>query len=161
MRQRRLRRVPLALAVGMLAVLVGAESDGDIHQALKNLLGASQFECVQLIEIETGHLVLMVDIGKKTGFFVVDSGATHTIVAREKLDELGLTKPAELDADATTIDGEQPVDGRLVLRDVRFGSISRKELEALVIPLGALQGDIERRYSRPLHGVIGQDFLRE
>lgn len=110
---------------------------------------------IKLQRSKTGHLIVPVELGNSTFDFVLDTGASITVITPSTRDTLGISADAGVPVRAAgangSIDSVRVVD----LPAVTVAGRKHKGLQAAVMDLEHL----ERPLGRKLPGILGQNFL--
>ncbi len=89
-----------------------------------------------------GHFRVDATIGGRRVPMLVDTGATVVALSYEQADSLGLISGADrFDLRVSTANGAVAAK-RVVLRDVRIGSVSVPDVSAVVLAQGAMDGNL-------------------
>jgi hypothetical protein len=104
---------------------------------------------------KTGHLLVPVHLGDSVFEFILDTGASITVITPSTRDTLGIAPDAGVPVKAAgangSIDSVRVVD----LPPVRVAGREHAGLQAAVMPLAHL----ERPLGQRLPGILGQNFL--
>jgi aspartyl protease family protein len=104
---------------------------------------------VRVAANRSGHYVSEIEVNNRPITALVDTGATTVALRYEDARALGLVSPGDkFDARVRTANGEGRAK-RVQLRSVTFGTITIREVDALVLEQGALGTNL-----------LGMSFLR-
>jgi len=99
---------------------------------------------------DLGRIVVPVTLnGQGPFYFMLDTGATHTVIARQTLEKLGLQPDPERQVLLRGVSGMKPIATALV-RSMQAGSMQFNEVRMPVLDAQILHG---------VDGVIGNDTL--
>lgn len=147
-----LMRFVLVAALVTIAVGVGSKSglfDVAVPDAGVAVVSADARAPVVLAAGEGGHFFVDAIVKGRTVRFLVDTGATVVVLSEETARRLGIApKPTDFTATSRTANGTVSV-APVTLSDVRIGTISVRDVEAVVVPDGALETDL-----------LGMSFLK-
>jgi clan AA aspartic protease (TIGR02281 family) len=115
--------------------------------------------CVRLARNPLGHFVVRVRINGRAASLVLDTGASHTAIDQKAAARLGLAA-----------DGAEGVAGgvgnasmRVRLsraRSFQVGAVRAEDVPVAVLDLSHANAALRAKGARPVHGVLGADFLR-
>jgi clan AA aspartic protease (TIGR02281 family) len=130
---------------------------GTVDHALC-LLG---FRAVPLREAPTGHHLVEATINGRSGTFVLDTGANATVVARQHAGHFGIgDSPAGLSGAIGGLAGETRAN-QLAIESLRIGSVEVRQDRIVTADLGQLLDMLGRLSGTTVHGLIGQDVMKE
>jgi predicted aspartyl protease len=123
------------------------------------LLTADGYDAIKLEKIGTGHDLLTVKLNGVEGYFILDTGASDSVIdsnLRETYhiletdflsSEIGAGAGGEIEARSYTLESVS-LEGRTV----KLAKIATTDLSELLSVLSRVAG-------KPVHGIIGQDLL--
>lgn len=151
------------LAVNLAVFTLGA-SDARANAdreafLLQPVLVEQGYSVIKLGKLSTGHEVAQVSINGIEGRFVLDSGASVTILDSRWLETFAVAPPEESSASSGAGAG-----GTFSVGSVKVSSFA---IAGVTIPTGSIftadvqsaLGALERITGQPVHGIIGQDLL--
>jgi len=110
--------------------------------------GAAQAGWTEIKAAPNGHFIVKARINGTTTQAVIDTGATVVAIPYREAERMGL-KPAFLDFNIPMWTANGKVMGaRVLLRRVEIDSVSARDVQAVVLPRGALG-----------HVLIGMSYL--
>lgn len=123
------------------------------------ILQQDGYVCIQLRKLPTGHEAMQAEINGVTGTFVVDSGASGTVVNEASRDRLALVARDN----AQGRDGVG-AGGKLTTKDYNIQSLviggsSFPIPTVKVMDIGGVVSAIRAKVGVDIDGVIGQDVL--
>jgi predicted aspartyl protease len=113
---------------------------------------------IQLTQIDSGHLIVPVTIGKTKTYFMVDTGSSSSVIDAKFLKKLP-NKYKVLSR--KTVSGFSPSEQgnemrQLTLKGVGISNYPAIEISAVEQPLALM---LDGLYEQPITGIIGQDVL--
>lgn len=151
----------LAVLTCMLLILSGL-----IGQALAGPVAAQSV--VALKRTPSGHLVAPVIIAGNSTYFLVDTGASGTVINTDAVTTWKLGKPKAVDIDGIGAGGSMPA-GQLTVSSLRLGDFLQSGTQIFAMDIsetlkglaGPTGGSRKRNKGNvPLaSGILGQDFL--
>ena len=162
------RFIPLVLA-GALAACDGhapptpasdveyrPELSGTVDHALC-LLG---FSAVPLERLATGHNIVEGRVNGKPARFVLDTGANISLVHMPYAEAFGLTAQPGVAGMAIGLGGGQRA-ARARVEELRIGYVASSQRHVMLADLSQLESLLGRLSRQPIHGIIGQDVMRD
>ena len=110
---------------------------------------------IDLRRSKTGHLLVPVQLGGSDFDFILDTGASITVITPTTRDSLGIDAKAGVPVKAAGANGAIDEVRVVNLPPVRVAGREHKGLQAAVMPLEHL----ERPLGQSLPGILGQNFL--
>lgn len=168
--QRRLARIrrAVSMATAFLLLLPGAcdrapapapdyrpGEAGTVDHALC-LLG---FEAIPLRELSTGHHLVQVTVNGRKAAFVLDTGANMSVVHSGLAADLGI-EPGRTGEDSVAIPGAR-LAGRSRVEGLVLGPVPIRQNSIVTADLGRLLTTLSTVSGTTVHGLIGQDIMKE
>lgn len=110
---------------------------------------------LELARLESGHLTVPLRAGGQDFTFILDTGASTSVLTPEARDALGIAEDAGLEVEAAGANGSVNGVRLLTVDAVEVGPRTYKKLSMAVMDLGHLQAQL----GRPVHGILGRNFL--
>ena len=151
------------MAFGTAAACSGAESSNQIiaetqTQSLKDYMEAAGYDLIHLKKLPSGHDVVNAKINGVEADFILDTGASVTIVDLAYQDDFNISgQPVEQDVSAG-------VGGEVLFETYTISTLSVDGHETTlnqvyVTNVNAVLSALSQFHDKPLKGIIGQDFL--
>lgn len=128
---------------------------GTVDHALC-LLG---FQAVPLRELSTGHHLVEVSVNGRKAAFVLDTGANMSVVHSARAAELGI-QPGRTGEDSVAIPGAR-LAGRSRVEGLALGSVPIRQTSIVTADLGQLLATLSTVSGTTVHGLVGQDIMKE
>ena len=141
----------------LLAILAGPVRAEGVSDALRFVMVNGGYAEVPLVRLTTGHLAVEMRINGQRGLFLVDSGASQTVLDAERavLYPLGPVVGRER---VTGVAGARDVTGHR-MQVYQVGPLSGEGALIYVADLGFVTGAIADLGGPVVDGVLGQDLL--
>jgi clan AA aspartic protease (TIGR02281 family) len=110
---------------------------------------------IDLRRSQTGHLLVPVHLGDQDYDFILDTGASITVITPDTRDRLGIDAEDGIPVKAAGANGEIDQVRVVNLPPVRVAGREHQGLQAAVMQLEHLEGPL----GRSLPGILGQNFL--
>lgn len=128
---------------------------GTVDHALC-LLG---FEAVPLRELSTGHHLVEVTVNGRRAAFVLDTGANMSVVHSGLAKGLGI-EPGRTGEESVAIPGAR-LAGRSRVEGLAIGPVPIRQNSIVTADLGQLLATLSTVSGATVHGLIGQDIMKE
>ncbi|MGB3151225.1 MAG: retropepsin-like aspartic protease [Maribacter sp.] len=126
--------------------------------SLKKFLTKKKFTSIPLILIATNHFEVRAKINGIKGRFILDTGASNTCIAMDKIDYFNLvSKTSEIKAA-----GAGAVDMKTLIskkNTIEIGKWKKKKLEIVLLDLVHVNEALTTHKALPVDGIIGSDVL--
>ncbi|HEX9948396.1 MAG TPA: retropepsin-like aspartic protease [Allosphingosinicella sp.] len=133
------------------------EQAGTVDHALC-LLG---FTAIGLKEARsTGHHLVAATINGKEGVFVLDTGANLSVIDVDHAGHFGLDRDAGIRGGATGLGGSN-IARQTSVESLRLGGVPVRQRRMVLTDLGAIGDALAPLAGGAVHGLIGQDVLKE
>jgi predicted aspartyl protease len=126
--------------------------------SLDEHLAAGGYRMLPLRRLATGHFAVDGTAGAVVLTLIVDTGASHTILDRERARRFDLVVRADGGRAAGLGTVDQPV-GTGTLRDVDLGPLHLDSLAVSVLDLSHVNRVLREMEVAPIDGIIGADML--
>lgn len=121
------------------------------------------YRAVSLSRTALGHLQTKGSINGQDAVLLIDTGASATIVARESAARLELAPTPTPDTAMGHAEcglSESAVESASV-EELTFGTVRLQGIEAKVVDLAPLNGQLEEAGANRIDGILGADLLEE
>ncbi|HEU0133716.1 MAG TPA: retropepsin-like aspartic protease [Allosphingosinicella sp.] len=133
------------------------ESAGTVDHALC-LLG---FTAVPLREARgTGHHLVTAAVNGRDGVFILDTGANLSVIDSDHVGHFGLAAERGRPGGATGLGGSNTAR-QVPIRSLAFGKVKLRQRRMVVTDLGSIGDALAPLSGGAVHGIIGQDVLKE
>lgn len=130
---------------------------GTVDHALC-LLG---FTAIPLRETRgTGHHLVTAAVNGKDGVFVLDTGANLSVIDVDHVARFGLASARGRQGGATGVGGSKSAR-QVSIDSLAFGSVKLRQRRMVVTDLGSIGDALAPLAGGAIHGIIGQDVLKE
>ena len=129
---------------------------GTVDHALC-LLG---FTAVPLKHLQTGHHLVEARLNGKDGTFILDTGANASVVDTAHAEHFGLTGGVTLPAAAVGLGGSMKAR-QVTIDSLEIGGVALRNRRVMTSDLSSLAGLLGRLSTSTIHGIIGQDVMKE
>jgi predicted aspartyl protease len=127
-------------------------------EGLSGFLAAQGYRTVPLRRLATGHFAIDGMAGATTLTLIVDTGASHTILDRQRAGRFGLVLRRERSRAAGLGVADQEVASGM-LRDVEVGPLRFDSLAVSVLDLSHVNQALRGVQVAPVDGILGADLL--
>ncbi len=117
---------------------------------------------IEIIELEENsyHILISTVVdGKYDGFFVVDTGASKTVVDINFLEEFQSVDKNMGEMSSGGLGGEIPDMQIAVIKSLAFGDFKIEDPHIALIDLDNINAMYQRHCSRCINGLLGSDIL--
>jgi hypothetical protein len=129
---------------------------GTIDQAMC-LLG---FSAVPLRTLATGHHLVDGTLNGRPATFVLDTGANVSVVHAPAAAEFGLGKGRGLPGAAIGLGGAMKAT-QVAMESLKLGNVPIRQTRIMTSDLSQITRVLGRMSPKPIHGIIGQDVMKE
>lgn len=156
------------LPASLMVIAVASTGCGEIRKAepspgrsatVGNALCLLGFKPVRLREVRSGHHVVEARVNGRPAAFVLDTGANVTVVHAPFAAQLGISGPGAA-GQAVGLGGARQAQ-RVRLEELRVGNVPIRKPFVVRADLAQVVGPLSQLAGRPIHGVIGQDVMKE
>lgn len=147
----------------LLAILLAAgaaralECPEGCPESLASFLAGRGYVEVELSENTTGQFEVEATLDGERLLLLVDSGSSHTLFSRARLEELGM-ELEETRIEFSGFGSTQRLQSAQT-EDLVIGGASTGPISVFAADLEHLRSRLEQAGSRPVDGVLGADFL--
>lgn len=116
----------------------------------------------EIIEMEDGgcHLMVRGKLNNHNANFIIDTGASRTVIDKNHLEELGLhTDIIPNKALSAGLGTTSMESSTIVLKNISFGKFTLKNIEIAVLNLNHINEAYAQLHLPVIHGVLGGDLL--
>ncbi len=126
---------------------------------LKTILKPHGFLSIKLKETKSQHLVAQLNINKKNGLFLIDTGASNSCISLDKEGYFSIKRTQ----DELEISGAG--SEKLKAKPSTSSTIEYKEtfllkLKFFLLEMNAINSSLSEQGSTTIDGIIGADFLK-
>jgi hypothetical protein len=133
------------------------EAAGTVDHALC-LLG---FTAIPLREARgTGHHLVAATVNGKTGVFILDTGANLSVIDSDHAAHFGIVAGKGRAGGATGLGGSN-LARQVTIESLAFGRVRLRQRRMVVTDLGSIGDALAPLSGGAVHGIIGQDVLKE
>jgi hypothetical protein len=133
------------------------EQAGTVDHALC-LLG---FTAIPLREARgTGHHLVTTAVNGKEGVFILDTGANLSVIDSDHVAHFGLGAARGRPGGATGLGGSNAAR-QVTIESLAFGRIKLRQRRMVITDLGSIGDALAPLAGGAVHGIIGQDVLKE
>jgi hypothetical protein len=143
---------------GPVPVSAAPAQSGVAAEDLDGFLVSQGYQMVPLRRLATGHFAVDGMAGATTLTLILDTGASHTILDRQRSERFRLALREERSRAAGLGVSDQAV-ATGVLRQVAVGPIRLDSLAVSVLDLGHVNGALRQMRVPPVDGIMGADML--
>ncbi len=118
------------------------------------------FTAVPVREVSTGHHVIAATINGERGDFVLDTGANMTVIDQSHAGEFGIATGSGAVGGALGVGGGGQAR-RSSIENFRIGPVQVRQRRVVTASLGQLLQALGQVTGTTVHGIIGQDVLKE
>jgi hypothetical protein len=130
---------------------------GTVDHALC-LLG---FTAIPLREARgTGHHLVTAAVDGKEGVFILDTGANLSVIDSDHVAHFGLAPARGRPGGATGLGGSSTAR-QVPIESLAFGKVKLRQRRMMVTDLGSIGDALAPLSGGAVHGIIGQDVLKE
>lgn len=126
---------------------------------LAAFLLACGFVAVPLQSNAVGHFEVSATVNGHAARLVLDTGASHTVVATSSAERFGLAAAPSAER-ARGVGASDHATATTVVTELRLGQARLRDVAARTFDLGHVNRALEGRGGTPIDGVIGADLLR-
>lgn len=130
-----------------------------IVKKITNLLLKNGYSIVKLKKVRTGHFICKVLVNEINGKFILDTGASHTCIGLEYEKYFCLLSESSDELAASASD-ENLQTKQSSENFFEIGSIKKKQ-NFVLISLQTVNSALSKQKVKPVHGIIGSDFLEK
>jgi clan AA aspartic protease (TIGR02281 family) len=134
----------------------------DREQPLAELaafLGARGFAAVPLAVNAVGHFELEAEVNGRPARLLLDTGASHTVLATPSAARLGL-RTAPSTERAGGVGAADHATEVAVVDELRLGAVRLRDVAVWTFDLGHVNRALAARGGAPIDGAVGGDVLR-
>ena len=131
----------------------------NIVKKITNLLLKNGYSIVKLKKVRTGHFICKVLVNEINGKFILDTGASHTCIGLEYEKYFCLLSESSDELAASASD-ENIQTKQSSENFFEIGSIKKKQ-NFVLISLQTVNSALSKQKVKPVHGIIGSDFLEK
>lgn len=133
------------------------EEAGTVDHALC-LLG---FTAIPLGEARTtGHHLVTATVNGREGVFILDTGANVSVIDSDHAADFGLSAGRPSPGGAVVLGGPRPAR-QVAIESLSLGPVSIRQRRMIVTDLGPMGDALAPLAGGAIHGLIGQDVLKE
>lgn len=132
------------------------EQSGTVDHALC-LLG---FSATPLQRLVTGHQLVEGQVNGKRATFLLDTGANATVVHRGHAETFGLVPQRGVFGTAAGLGGTLQAS-RASVESLRVEDQEIRQSHVMIADLSQVENVLGRLSRQPIHGILGQDVMRE
>lgn len=130
---------------------------GTVDHALC-LLG---FTAIPLREARgTGHHLVVAAVNGKEGVFILDTGANLSVIDSDHVAHFGLARARGRPGGATGLGGSNSAR-QVPIDSLAFGPVKLRQRRMVITDLGSIGDALAPLAGGAVHGIIGQDVLKE
>ncbi|HEX8527887.1 retropepsin-like aspartic protease [Allosphingosinicella sp.] len=118
------------------------------------------FTGVPLGELPTGHHVVEVTLNGRKGTFVLDTGANATVLHSAFAGQFALSDRAIARGPAVGVGGSRSAV-QVRIESFSIGAVPIRQRRIMTTDLSGLTTLLEPLAGRPIHGIVGQDVMKE
>jgi len=142
-----------------LAVMCSAEAKADDNPELQMVLVEQGWFAVPLAKNKFGHYTAQATINGHDANFLVDSGATTTVLDTDFIDDIEVdTKKSKILA--VGVGGKQGFLKAAQITQLSIGDLQVGESDIKVMSMDHVNHIYEKHGVKPLTGILGADYLR-
>lgn len=108
----------------------------------------------------TGHHLVTAAVNGKEGVFVLDTGANLSVIDVDHVARFGLASARGRPGGATGVGGSNPAR-QISIDSLTLGKIAVRQRRMIVTDLGSIGDALAPLAGGAIHGIIGQDVLKE
>lgn len=132
------------------------EAAGTVDHAMC-LLG---FAATPLQRLRSGHQLVKGRLNGKPVTFVLDTGANLSVVSASSAKAFGLVPQFGVFGAAAGLGGTMKAT-RSSIESLQLGDLDIRQTHVIVADLSQVEAVLGRQTASPIHGIIGQDVMRE
>ena len=118
------------------------------------------FTGVPLRELPTGHHVVEVTLNGRRGTFVLDTGANATVLHSAFAPQFALSDRAIARGPAVGVGGSRSAV-QVRIESFSIGPVPIRQRRIMTTDLSGLTSLLEPIAGHPIHGIVGQDVMKE
>lgn len=118
------------------------------------------FMATPLRRLPTGHHAVEGTLNGKPATFVLDTGANMSVVHSAYAEQFGLSPQRGVRGAASGIGGGGNAS-RSSIEELQLGSVDTGQETVMLADLSHVERPLARLSNTPIHGIIGQDVMRE
>jgi len=142
-----------------LPMMTNAEVYNKNDLGLDSFLTNKGFNKISYSKLPTQHAVIHASINGVTGFFIIDSGASHTIIHEASLEKFKLKKINGVDQETGTGAGGVVAISQYQLNSFNLKGIDINVAKITGMDLSHVVDAIKETSDKHIDGLIGQDVL--
>jgi len=143
-------------AIPSSPVETGAARPAPVAAALCRL----GFRAVPLRTLASGHHIVDVELNGRPATFVLDTGASATIIHTPEAANFGITGEAIGSRGAIGLGGGQPAS-QYRIDSFAIGGVPTRQRRISALNLAQVTSALSALAGAPVHGIIGQDVMNE
>ena len=106
------------------------------------------------------HVMLKVKINRKTARMVLDTGASQTVMDRQRVHNFVAEREFEKNEALSTGLGTNSMESHIArIRKIQLGKLILKDASLLLLDLSLVNQSYEQLGMKPIDGIIGADIL--
>lgn len=129
-----------------------------LNKKLDNLLRKQGYIKIPFTMYQSGHIIFELELNKLPAIFLLDTGASGTILTNESIVKYSLqmedTEEIGTGAGSTNLALQNSIKNTLAFKTLEF-----KEIDLLVMDLTHVNKSFEELNHPPIDGVLGADIL--
>jgi hypothetical protein len=137
-----------------------ADYDPTEAGTVANALCLLGFTAVPLRELASGHHVVAATLNGRPAAFVLDTGANATVVHSAFAERFALTGRATAEGGAIGLGGSMAAR-QVRIESLSLGPVPTRQRRIMTTDLSQLTRMLEPMAGAPIHGIIGQDLMKE
>jgi clan AA aspartic protease (TIGR02281 family) len=128
---------------------------------ISSLLGKQGYHKIPLKRNAAGHFKLNADINGKSGSFILDTSASHTVIDDSSAEKFGLKISKSVSKDAGGLGTAQLKTRKSRGNTIRIKDFSVNNKVIITVDLSHVNNALEKSRSEKIDGVLGADLLKK
>lgn len=128
--------------------------------SLKSYLLGEGYLAIPLKKVVSGHYKLKVKVNQNEAFFILDTGASNSCMAKEYCIDYQLNFLEDM-VQATGA-GKQPIDTLLSKNNtLTIGNLSLKKIQFILLNMDHINNAFKTVEEEPVQGILGANHLKK
>jgi clan AA aspartic protease (TIGR02281 family) len=142
-------------------VSAGVVIENFMRNFLSTILKKQGYHKISLKNNGAGHFKLNAKINGKTGSFILDTGASHTVIDNAAANRFNLTFSESKSKNAGGLGTDALKTRKSAGNEIEINGFKIKKVTVISIDLSHVNSSLEKNGIRRIEGVIGADILKK
>jgi hypothetical protein len=145
---------------GVVAPTSGVEYRPELAGTVDHAMCLLGFSASPVVQLVTGHQLVNGTLNGKPATFVLDTGANVSVIHQPYAADFGLTPQRGVTGAAVGLGGGMKAT-RASVETLQIADVQIRQRHLMIADLSQLESILGRLTRSPIHGIVGQDVLRE